>query len=503
MSARKHKRRRLDIDVEPVLEETDAPHQEDAELSAGKEPEPAEVAQEPQPEAELDAEASAKEREVWDAFREEQYELLEQLPLSLHRAFTLIHELDQQAQDNITHITPAILKYVSIRKTLAATTELQEPIPPEGGTTDTLVNAEAHGLTNRLSTNGKVPNGSSTSSTVGATPGPSTRRHTRASAFSSLAYVVQSSTSTRELLIHIARSAEEVTRACAEKVYLAQHAYDLVDRYIRDLDRAIKEQEASISLGLRPGTHPASIILPEVVAPPSTRGRVVNTPPPVSTSVPAPILVSPLAPSVSAPASAPVAIPAPTAEVPHSSPPPPIEISDEPSEVPVEPDIEIIDDPATNDQPEPQLEASEALPELPKPKRKGKKRKRLTVRRRPTETTSRAAAEAAPAPLEEEGPAPPVPEESQPPLTLRIPAQVLVQAPVPIIDDMPPDPNEPRYCFCNQVSFGDMIACDNPTCAREWFHIGCVGLTKIPKGKWFCRECAELRKRPKSRKRAR
>lgn len=22
------------------------------------------------------------------------------------------------------------------------------------------------------------------------------------------------------------------------------------------------------------------------------------------------------------------------------------------------------------------------------------------------------------------------------------------------------DPNEPRYCYCNQVSFGDMVACD-------------------------------------------
>lgn len=53
------------------------------------------------------------------------------------------------------------------------------------------------------------------------------------------------------------------------------------------------------------------------------------------------------------------------------------------------------------------------------------------------------------------------------------------------------DPNEPRYCYCNQVSFGEvskhfsllpslrglimvpqMIACDNVDCEREWvsFH---------------------------------
>ena len=23
------------------------------------------------------------------------------------------------------------------------------------------------------------------------------------------------------------------------------------------------------------------------------------------------------------------------------------------------------------------------------------------------------------------------------------------------------DPNEPRYCICNEVSYGDMIGCDN------------------------------------------
>jgi len=23
------------------------------------------------------------------------------------------------------------------------------------------------------------------------------------------------------------------------------------------------------------------------------------------------------------------------------------------------------------------------------------------------------------------------------------------------------DPNEPRYCLCNQVSYGDMVGCDN------------------------------------------
>ena len=48
---------------------------------------------------------------------------------------------------------------------------------------------------------------------------------------------------------------------------------------------------------------------------------------------------------------------------------------------------------------------------------------------------------------------------------------------------------EPTYCFCNNVSYGDMIACDNKTCPYEWFHFPCVGLTAKPEGKWFCQKC--------------
>lgn len=52
--------------------------------------------------------------------------------------------------------------------------------------------------------------------------------------------------------------------------------------------------------------------------------------------------------------------------------------------------------------------------------------------------------------------------------------------------------DERRYCFCNEMSYGDMIACDNPTCRREWFHYPCVGIVTPPKGKWFCTDCMQL-----------
>ncbi|XP_060523460.1 inhibitor of growth protein 3 isoform X2 [Cylas formicarius] len=62
------------------------------------------------------------------------------------------------------------------------------------------------------------------------------------------------------------------------------------------------------------------------------------------------------------------------------------------------------------------------------------------------------------------------------------------------------DPNEPRYCLCNQVSYGDMVACDNEDCPSEWFHYPCVGITAPPKGKWFCPQCTATMKRRGGRK---
>ena len=51
------------------------------------------------------------------------------------------------------------------------------------------------------------------------------------------------------------------------------------------------------------------------------------------------------------------------------------------------------------------------------------------------------------------------------------------------------DPDEPTYCLCDQVSYGDMIGCDNDLCPIEWFHFNCVQLTSKPKGRWYCPKC--------------
>ncbi|XP_026472536.1 inhibitor of growth protein 3 isoform X2 [Ctenocephalides felis] len=62
------------------------------------------------------------------------------------------------------------------------------------------------------------------------------------------------------------------------------------------------------------------------------------------------------------------------------------------------------------------------------------------------------------------------------------------------------DPNEPKYCLCNQVSYGDMVACDNEDCPFEWFHYPCVGIEAPPKGKWYCPQCISSMRRRGSRK---
>lgn len=65
------------------------------------------------------------------------------------------------------------------------------------------------------------------------------------------------------------------------------------------------------------------------------------------------------------------------------------------------------------------------------------------------------------------------------------------------------DADNNLYCFCQRVSFGEMIGCDNDDCKHEWFHWSCVGITSPPKDNevWYCPDCApKMEKRKKKRK---
>ncbi|KAF9245673.1 hypothetical protein BU15DRAFT_40459 [Melanogaster broomeanus] len=50
------------------------------------------------------------------------------------------------------------------------------------------------------------------------------------------------------------------------------------------------------------------------------------------------------------------------------------------------------------------------------------------------------------------------------------------------------------YCVCDGVSYGEMIACDDEDCEREWFHLNCIGLASVPEGSWFCDACRAKQK---------
>lgn len=55
------------------------------------------------------------------------------------------------------------------------------------------------------------------------------------------------------------------------------------------------------------------------------------------------------------------------------------------------------------------------------------------------------------------------------------------------------DGDEERYCYCQTGSYGEMVACDNDDCPREWFHLECIGLKSVPKSaKWYCDDCKAL-----------
>ena len=56
--------------------------------------------------------------------------------------------------------------------------------------------------------------------------------------------------------------------------------------------------------------------------------------------------------------------------------------------------------------------------------------------------------------------------------------------------------DQPRNCYCGGPEAGTMIGCDNPDCSIEWFHMECLELRSIPRGKskWYCPNCRKLTK---------
>jgi len=46
------------------------------------------------------------------------------------------------------------------------------------------------------------------------------------------------------------------------------------------------------------------------------------------------------------------------------------------------------------------------------------------------------------------------------------------------------------YCYCRKRSYGEMVACDNPNCPYQWFHINCLQIKGSLPESWYCQDCA-------------
>jgi len=58
--------------------------------------------------------------------------------------------------------------------------------------------------------------------------------------------------------------------------------------------------------------------------------------------------------------------------------------------------------------------------------------------------------------------------------------------------DVDEESDDTKYCICQRVSYGDMVACDNEWCPYQWFHWACINMTKEPTGDWLCFHCRKL-----------
>lgn len=59
------------------------------------------------------------------------------------------------------------------------------------------------------------------------------------------------------------------------------------------------------------------------------------------------------------------------------------------------------------------------------------------------------------------------------------------------------DNKETQYCYCGGASFGEMVACENPYCEREWFHTSCIEEKNLPE-KWYCADCQRQREKTRN-----
>ncbi|KAF9266760.1 hypothetical protein L218DRAFT_895844 [Marasmius fiardii PR-910] len=398
-----------------------------------------------------------KEREIWEVIKEDHFEVFDQLPLTLHRQYTLLKELEQQSSGFMNDLLPTVKRYIALRKSLDAQIKIEqvaqaqqlqgtEPghpivIPKDGEDVPMDIDATPTAPTpdnpnppsNIYPKHTTPPPAKATSTASFATPPPTTASTTTAPVFPrtpiraipphmssfDMRTPIRTPTPTsvpherlkvpetsREMLSHMAWLTEEMVRTANEKVHLAQAAHDTLERQIRVLGQSIKEQEMALSLGARPGTQLAPILLPEVIVPLPRWTKPVTNASAVDSDDELPIGGL---------------------------------YGNNPGASEETPTLGIVD-------------------ENPTTFTQSTLSRRRTRKKKPGNKKN-----------QENG-------EVKRPLTITL----------------PPADSEKKYCYCNRVSFGEMVGCDaGESCAIEWFHLDCVGLTELPSEDqaWYCRDC--------------
>ncbi|KAG9086003.1 hypothetical protein FRC06_003316, partial [Ceratobasidium sp. 370] len=235
----------------------------------------------------------------WNAFAQDHYELVEQLPLSLHRSFSLIRELDDLVQDTTSRILPATRAYIALRESMLLNPK--QPVqhapsgldllahvsaavePPAASIVPPLPGQESEPPTNPVPNIAPTPSPAPVDDVVhmdedppapeapaaivdpdpnssGLSADPVQPSASLAPAHPALIQPVSTApplpTDSRALLTLIATLASDAVRASNEKVGIANTVYQTVDNHLRALDALIAQHKATLPHQPSPSPSP-------------------------------------------------------------------------------------------------------------------------------------------------------------------------------------------------------------------------------------------------------
>lgn len=423
-------------------------------------------------EAKQQAKAEKEAHDVQTRWTEEYFEIVEQLPLELHRTFALMRELEGQMQARTGTMVSNMTAYRDARMAM-------QKLIDDSQRRDSSQDGQEGRKSVRGSSEDEAENllGGSQGEEVDAERAAmeQSREVEVDDAFDPAKLLDKEAR--RDLLRSISLAANESVKAAEEKMGLAATAYNGIDRHIRRLDADISKLESSILLGLRTGTEESrgareALGLPvddDAIAAAAegdeNTGQEVRTEAETAALTKAAGAANRRA-STSETAASGRRVTR-TAAKPATSP-------------------------TTTEQQATRSRSRSASASATRASPTAAATTRATRQKTTSPAPARSARKRKPQPLSPQkggrrSVATTTPTVISP--TTQLPRD-LATLMGPDVSEMPIDPTEPTYCYCGQVSFDEMVACDNDDCTIEWFHYACVGLTRQPKKEWFCRFCA-------------